>query len=501
MRRSATVTADVAQRLGPRARDAARGPEARHPTSTATGCTPRGRRPSSSTATTTSCRRARQEVGEPALRARRPQGTALRPRHRRRQGRIHGLAGCRLRLPRRGRRPARQPQAPDRGREEVGSAHLPDFLKTHRSKLDADVLVLSDASNFETGVPALTWQLRGIVQVDVEVTCLERPVHSGDFGGAVPTPCASCAASSTTCVLRDGSIAIPGLYRDVARPTRACGAAWPGCRSPKPPSGATPDAARDEARPRARLLGLRADLDAALADRDRVRGPPLEGAVEPDPGLGAGADLDAHGAEDGLAARRRDAGCESSRPPAGGRAGRRADRPPLALVDDRAEGPRHSTRRCAPSRWATARSPRSIGAGGSIGFVKPSPGAARRAVPAHRCRGPAVRRALREREPPPRRLEEVDARGRAPAGRAVRARVTPAPLACRPPRLAQLVPCRGARPGLLEGARRGLRRARGRVRLLARQRGRVSARARRRASGATTSATVSSRAAPTRSAR
>ena len=28
----------------------------------------------------------------------------------------------------------------------------------------------------------------GLVQVDVEVTCLDRPVHSGDFGGAVPDP-------------------------------------------------------------------------------------------------------------------------------------------------------------------------------------------------------------------------------------------------------------------------------------------------------------------------
>jgi acetylornithine deacetylase/succinyl-diaminopimelate desuccinylase-like protein len=105
------------------------------------------------------------------------------------------------------------------GEEEVGSVHLPAFLERHRSRLDADVAVLSDTHNFATGVPALTWQLRGIVQVDVEVTCLDRPVHSGDFGGAVPD------AVRILCRLLDdlqgeaGRIDVPGLYRRVARPS------------------------------------------------------------------------------------------------------------------------------------------------------------------------------------------------------------------------------------------------------------------------------------------
>jgi acetylornithine deacetylase/succinyl-diaminopimelate desuccinylase-like protein len=107
------------------------------------------------------------------------------------------------------------------GEEEVGSGHLPAFLERHRSKLDAEVVVLSDTYNFATGVPALTWQLRGLVQVDVEVTCLDRPVHSGDFGGAVPD------AVRILCRLLDdlrgegGRIDVPGLYRRVARPTPA----------------------------------------------------------------------------------------------------------------------------------------------------------------------------------------------------------------------------------------------------------------------------------------
>jgi acetylornithine deacetylase/succinyl-diaminopimelate desuccinylase-like protein len=105
------------------------------------------------------------------------------------------------------------------GEEEVGSPHLAELLRAHRSKLDADVLVLSDTANFATGVPALTWQLRGIVQVDVEVSCLERPVHSGDFGGAVPDAVRILCRMLEDLRAPDGSIAIPALYRNVIRPS------------------------------------------------------------------------------------------------------------------------------------------------------------------------------------------------------------------------------------------------------------------------------------------
>jgi len=107
------------------------------------------------------------------------------------------------------------------GEEEVGSSNLAAFLERHRPKVDADVLVLSDTYNFATGVPALTWQLRGLVQVDVEVTCLDRPVHSGDFGGAVPDPVRILCRILDDLRSPDGRINVRGLYRRVARPSAA----------------------------------------------------------------------------------------------------------------------------------------------------------------------------------------------------------------------------------------------------------------------------------------
>jgi acetylornithine deacetylase/succinyl-diaminopimelate desuccinylase-like protein len=107
------------------------------------------------------------------------------------------------------------------GEEETGSESLKHFLKRYRKKLDADVVVLSDTYNFATGVPALTWQLRGLAQVDVEVTCLGRPVHSGDFGGAVPDAVRILCRLLDDLRGDDGRIAVPGLYADVVKPSAA----------------------------------------------------------------------------------------------------------------------------------------------------------------------------------------------------------------------------------------------------------------------------------------
>jgi acetylornithine deacetylase/succinyl-diaminopimelate desuccinylase-like protein len=104
------------------------------------------------------------------------------------------------------------------GEEETGSQALPRFLKQYRDRLEADVVVLSDTYNFATGVPALTWQLRGLVQIDVEVSCLGRPVHSGDFGGATPDAVRILCRLLDDLRADDGRIAVKGLYKDVVKP-------------------------------------------------------------------------------------------------------------------------------------------------------------------------------------------------------------------------------------------------------------------------------------------
>jgi cysteinylglycine-S-conjugate dipeptidase len=105
------------------------------------------------------------------------------------------------------------------GEEEIGSENLGRFLDKYKKMMAADYIVLSDTANFDTGVPALTYQLRGICQVDVEVKCLDHPLHSGMWGGPVPDPVQILCAMIADLQGKDGKLNVPGLYKDVAKPS------------------------------------------------------------------------------------------------------------------------------------------------------------------------------------------------------------------------------------------------------------------------------------------
>jgi len=96
------------------------------------------------------------------------------------------------------------------GEEEIGSPTLATFLAEHAAALRADVLVLADAGNWAVGTPGLTYSLRGLTGVDVELVALDSPVHSGMAGGAVPDPVVALARLLATLVDDSGDPAFDG---------------------------------------------------------------------------------------------------------------------------------------------------------------------------------------------------------------------------------------------------------------------------------------------------
>jgi acetylornithine deacetylase/succinyl-diaminopimelate desuccinylase-like protein len=74
------------------------------------------------------------------------------------------------------------------GEEEVGSVSLWDFVQSHKEKLKADALIVSDTSMLGKGVPSITYALRGLNYYQIELTGPARDLHSGVYGGAVPNP-------------------------------------------------------------------------------------------------------------------------------------------------------------------------------------------------------------------------------------------------------------------------------------------------------------------------
>ena len=98
------------------------------------------------------------------------------------------------------------------GEEEIGSPSLPALLREHRDKLAADVIVIADSGNASVDVPALTTSLRGLVDAVVDVRMLEKPVHSGVFGGPVGDALTALCRLLATLHDDNGDVAIPGLH-------------------------------------------------------------------------------------------------------------------------------------------------------------------------------------------------------------------------------------------------------------------------------------------------
>lgn len=97
------------------------------------------------------------------------------------------------------------------GEEESGSPTLTTLLREHRDLLTADVIVIADAANPAVDVPALTTTLRGLVDVVVEVSMLERPVHSGVYGGPVGDALTALCRALASLHDDKGEVAVPGL--------------------------------------------------------------------------------------------------------------------------------------------------------------------------------------------------------------------------------------------------------------------------------------------------
>jgi acetylornithine deacetylase/succinyl-diaminopimelate desuccinylase-like protein len=80
------------------------------------------------------------------------------------------------------------------GEEEVGSPSFAFFLDTYRERLGCDVVVISDTGMFAEGLPSLGFSLRGLAYFEIHVTAAKSDLHSGEYGGAVPTPGNALAA-------------------------------------------------------------------------------------------------------------------------------------------------------------------------------------------------------------------------------------------------------------------------------------------------------------------
>jgi acetylornithine deacetylase/succinyl-diaminopimelate desuccinylase-like protein len=101
------------------------------------------------------------------------------------------------------------------GEEECGSKHLFGFVKDNAQEFKRDLALVCDTGMWNAETPSVTTSLRGLVYEEVRLTCADRDLHSGLFGGAAQNPIRVLSRILAGMHDDQGRVAIPGFYDGV----------------------------------------------------------------------------------------------------------------------------------------------------------------------------------------------------------------------------------------------------------------------------------------------
>lgn len=101
------------------------------------------------------------------------------------------------------------------GEEEIGSPNLLPFITDHKEMLACDMVLISDTAMFGKDTPSITYGLRGLAYMEIEVTGPNRDLHSGVYGGGVQNPMNALCEIMAKIKDEKGVIQIPQFYDKV----------------------------------------------------------------------------------------------------------------------------------------------------------------------------------------------------------------------------------------------------------------------------------------------
>jgi len=90
--------------------------------------------------------------------------------------------------------------------------HLDDFIETHRSLLECDVVLNCDAGIHAPDQPSIVYALRGLAYFELTVHGPKKDLHSGFFGGAVHNPAQVLCELIAGMHDAQGRVTLPGFY-------------------------------------------------------------------------------------------------------------------------------------------------------------------------------------------------------------------------------------------------------------------------------------------------
>jgi acetylornithine deacetylase/succinyl-diaminopimelate desuccinylase-like protein len=102
------------------------------------------------------------------------------------------------------------------GEEECGSKNLFGFVRDNAKEFQLDLALVCDTAMWNASTPSVTTSLRGLVYEEVKITCADRDLHSGLFGGAAQNPVRVLAKILAAIHDETGKVTIPGFYDGVS---------------------------------------------------------------------------------------------------------------------------------------------------------------------------------------------------------------------------------------------------------------------------------------------
>ena len=101
------------------------------------------------------------------------------------------------------------------GEEESGSPSLVPFMQQNAEELKADIALICDTGLFESAVPAITTQLRGMLTEEITIRGAARDLHSGMYGGLAGNPIHVLTKALSALHDDTGHVTLEGFYDDV----------------------------------------------------------------------------------------------------------------------------------------------------------------------------------------------------------------------------------------------------------------------------------------------
>ena len=107
------------------------------------------------------------------------------------------------------------------GEEEIGSAHLEEFVAAHAEELEADFVLSADGAMWRPNEPSITVASRGMAALEFSVFGAAKDLHSGRHGGSVANPLHAMSRLATSLHDAEGRVAVEGFYDRVRPPSNS----------------------------------------------------------------------------------------------------------------------------------------------------------------------------------------------------------------------------------------------------------------------------------------